>query len=165
MSAMPMPEPLATPRSTGRIVLAGRDAHNGAGQPDLDRRRRRRRRRALNRRRERDIGHDRNEVGRWRPWPFCGYGRHSPTCCPSPAEYLLRTNLPEPSHLCHAGTGSQRLLDDPCLILGRPATATDRSRQNLDPPEFTLRVIINVKHNDSSKPLCLGQLNHRPDGH
>src|SRR6202030_3098691 len=68
------------------------------------------------------------------------------------AEYLLRTDLPPPRNLGHTRSWNQGLRDDPCLLIRRPAPPPARSRQNLNSPESTLRVIANVKHKDSSKP-------------
>src|ERR1700720_3355030 len=70
----------------------------------------------------------------------------------SPAEYLLRTDLPPPRHLGYPRSRNQGLRDDPCLLIRRPAPPAARSRQNLNSPESNLRVIANVKHKDSSKP-------------
>jgi hypothetical protein len=56
--------------------------------------------------------------------------------------------LPAPSHLGQAGARHLGLLDDPCLLLRRPAPA-HRSGYDLAP-----RVIIPVKHNDRPKPPC-----------
>jgi hypothetical protein len=68
--------------------------------------------------------------------------RHQPnTCCERPPS----------RHLGYPRSRNQRLRDDPCLLIRRPAPAPARPRQNLDPPISALRVIINVKHNDSSK--------------
>jgi hypothetical protein len=74
-----------------------------------------------------------------------------------PAEYLLGTNLPSPSHLRYARARSQSLCNDPRLVLRGPAAATAGTGQDLNPPKPTLRVILNVKHNDSSKPSASGE--------
>src|SRR5271166_493086 len=70
----------------------------------------------------------------------------------APAEYRLRTDLPPPRNLGHTCPWGQGLRDDPCLLIRRPAPPPTRSRENLNAPEFALRVIVNVKHKDSSKP-------------
>jgi len=44
----------------------------------------------------------------------------------------------------------------PCL-LRRPAASTGRPRQDFNPPKSTLRVIIGVRHRDSSKPVASGE--------
>jgi hypothetical protein len=88
-----------------------------------------------------------------RNWPA---GRRVLARYTSPAEHLLRTNLPAPGSLGHTGSWNEALLDDPCLLLRRPTAPTARPYQHLNPTVFTLRVIINVKHNDSSMPSASG---------
>src|SRR4029077_20794597 len=67
------------------------------------------------------------------------------------------TDLPPPRHLGYPRSRHQRLRDDPCLLIRRPASPAARSRQDLPPPIAALRVIANVKHKDSSKPSASGK--------
>ena len=110
--------------------------------------------RPWNRCRRYGLGHDRNEPACHGLRSFCRRCRHRLPHRASPTEYLLRTNLPAPSHLGHTPSRNQGLRDNLCLLFRRPATSAARSGQQLNPPKFTLRVIANVKHKDSSKPLA-----------
>src|SRR4051812_40734789 len=110
------------------------------------------RRRALHRRSRNGFAHDRNEVGHCRRCRCRDHARQVLPHGPSPAEYLLRADLPASRNLRYTGSWKQGLRDDPRLLIRRPAPPPARSRQNLNAAEFTLRVIANVKHKDSSKP-------------
>ena len=81
----------------------------------------RRRRRALNRCSRNGLAHDRNEAGRCRRRRFPGRTRQVLEHRTSPAEHLLRTDLPPPRNLRHTATWNQGLCDDPCLLIRRPA--------------------------------------------
>src|SRR4051812_27866591 len=113
----------------------------GAGESDLDH---------LGRDRI-GIGHDRHEAGC--DWPDRSRDRVTPRRA-SPTKYLLRGELPTANHLGHAGARNKRLGDNPRLLISRPATTMGRTRQHLDPAKCTLRVIIKVKHSDSTKPVA-----------
>src|SRR6185312_14735901 len=45
----------------------------------------------------------------------------------------------------------------PRLILRRPAATPLRARQELEPPETNLRVVVNVQHNYRAKPHPSGK--------
>ena len=69
-----------------------------------------------------------------------------------PSKHLLRTQLPAACHIGHPHTGPQGFRHDPGLLFGRPAPTPPGAGQNLNAPEAALRVVINVEHNDGSKP-------------
>jgi hypothetical protein len=127
----------------GGVIHTGSDAYHRAGQSDFDHRCRR----MWNSR-------DRNVIGDTRHIPGCERGRHVATRGTSPPEYLLRADRPAPRHLGDPSTRFHCLRDNASLLIRRPTTTTRRSGQDLDPSESTLRVILNVKHNDSSKPAA-----------
>jgi hypothetical protein len=72
----------------------------------------------------------------------------------SGAEYLLRTNLPAPGNLNESRSRKQGFRDDLCLILHKTAEATAWPSQDLGSSEVTLRVILNVRRNNSSKTVA-----------
>src|SRR6185312_5262695 len=80
----------------------------------------------------------------------------------APREHLLRANLPAPSHLADRGARRKRLGDNPPLLRCRPATASARPRQNLDPTIAAVRVSVDVIHSDSLKPSCTVPTTFRP---
>src|SRR5260370_4073088 len=59
---------------------------------------------------------------------------------PPPREHQTRRNAGPSRDLRHHRAGRQRLLDDPHLIVARPATATLNPAQNLYPHQPTLRL-------------------------
>ena len=69
-----------------------------------------------------------------------------------PSEHLLRTQLPAPGHLGHPHTRLEGLGDNSRLLLRGPAPTPPGTCQNLNAPEATLRVVVNVEQNDSSMP-------------
>jgi len=74
-----------------------------------------------------------------------------------PSEHLPQTRLPAASHIGHPCTGLKDLRHDPGLLLGGP-TPQSRAGQNLNAPEATLRVVVNVEHNAGSKPSASSQI-------
>jgi len=133
-----------------RIIHAGHDAHDGTGKPDFEHRRRR-----MWYRLERyGLGDDRNKTRRHGSCRLRGARRHITTRGAAPAEHLLRTELPATSNLGDPRSWFQCLRDNPGLLVHRPSAATARSRQNLDTSKGNLRVVVSVKHKDSSKPVA-----------
>src|SRR6202040_439821 len=61
---------------------------------------------------------------------------------PPPREHQTRRNAVPPRDLRHHRAGRQRLLDDPHLVVARPATATLNPTQNLYPHQPTLRLAL-----------------------
>src|SRR6202022_899768 len=61
---------------------------------------------------------------------------------PPPREHQTRRNAVPPRDLRPPRAGRQRLLDDPHLIVARPATATLNPAQNLYPHQPTLRLAL-----------------------
>src|SRR4029077_8686604 len=59
---------------------------------------------------------------------------------PPPREHQTPRNAVPPRDLRHHRAGRQRLLDDPHLVVARPATATLNPSQNLYPHQPTLRL-------------------------
>jgi hypothetical protein len=82
-----------------------------------------------------------------------GHARQVLVHSASPAEYLLRTDLPPPRYLGYPRSRNQRLRDDPCLLTRRPAPAPARPRQDLNPPISALRVIITSNIRIARSPL------------
>jgi hypothetical protein len=74
-----------------------------------------------------------------------------------PSEHLLRTQLSAAPHIGYPRTGLQRLRQDPGLLLGGPAPAPPGTGHPPPAPEATLRVVIDVEHNDGSKPSASSQ--------
>ncbi len=72
---------------------------------------------------------------------------------PPPREHQTRRNAVPPRDLRHHRAGRQRLLDDPHLIVARPATATHNPIQNLYPHLPTLRLTL--------KPHASSEAGHR----
>ena len=146
-----MPEPHATPRSAARHRPAGHHAHHRTGELDLDDGHRRRARATVTRAprlRQRSaqsrVPRTASSVPAPSSRPAAPARRQPKTCCGQTCQRRATSDTRAP--------GTRRLLDDPCLLLRRPASAPPRSRQNLNPPKSALRVVINVEHNDSSKP-------------
>src|SRR6185312_5089241 len=74
-----------------------------------------------------------------------------------PAKELLRRKLPTSRDVGYPSPRRQALLDNPRLILRRPAATPLRARQELEPPETNLRVVVNVQHNYRAKPHPSGK--------
>src|SRR6266481_2870386 len=70
-----------------------------------------------------------------------------------PREHQTRRNAVPSRDLRHHRAGCQRLLDDPHLVVARPATATLNPAQNFYPHQPTLRLAL--------KPYASSQTGHR----
>jgi hypothetical protein len=124
------------------VVHAGHDPHHGTGEPDLDYRRCRLG--MWSRLKRNGIGDNRNKTRCLGSCRLCGVRRNITTRGTAPAEHLLRTKLPATSNLGDPRSWFQCLRDNPGLLIHGPTTATARSRQDLNTPKSTLRVIPNV---------------------